>query len=192
METYNGTYMVLLIETATPTEYLPIAHATAHTVSIDRETRETSSKSTGVATGREYGRYAWSVSVDGNLSFLTGVENYAALMAKIINGTKVKVISVLLDWETAAKAPMSDTVAAIVRDATGDDALDLASTDVETTDDNFAHTAVQTTDTPIAYYGSGCLTNVSKTATDGETVTFTAGIDGDLDLVPLTIGAFAP
>lgn len=191
MDTYNGTDLILMIET-TSGSYKPIAEATGHTLAIDRENRETSSKSTGQSTGREYGRYSWNVSLDALLTFKTDVANFALLVSMAIAGTKIKVISVLLDYETAGKAPMSDTVAAVVRDATGDDNLDEDSVDVETTNDNFAMTSVFASMTPWAYYGVGCLSNVQKTATDGETVSFTAAIDGDNALVPVEPEAFAP
>ena len=190
MNTYNGTYLALLVETSS-TNYKPLAHCTNHQVSTDRNLREVSSKSTGKWTNREYSRLDWNVSAEGLLTFHTDASNYAWLMSQIINGTKVKVISVLLDYETSGKAPLTDDTAIVVRDAAGDDAIDEDSTSIETTDDNFAMTSVFTDDTPMAYYGQGCLANVSKVVPDGETVTFNCSIESDGPLLPLTIGAFA-
>jgi len=189
MDTYNGTYLALLVETSS-TNYKPLAHATNHQLAVDRANRDVSSKSTGKWTNREYARLDWNISAEGLMTFKTDASNLSWLLTQIINGTKVKVLSVLLDYQTAAKAPLSDTTAIVVRDATGDDAIDSASTSIETTDDNFAMTSVFTTDTPYAYYGEGVLANVSKVVPDGETVTFSCSIEADGALLPLTTAAF--
>lgn len=191
MDTYNGTYLALLVETSS-TNYKPLAHCTNHQMAVDRANRDVSSKSTGKWTDREYARLDWNVSAEGLLTFKTDVAQYSWLITQIINGTKVKIISVLLDYETSGKAPLADATAKIVRDASGDDAIDEASTQIEQEDDAFAMTSVFSDMTPYAYYGQGVLANVSKVVPDGETVTFNCSVEGDGPLLPLTVAAYAP
>jgi hypothetical protein len=190
MNTYNGTFLALLVETSS-TNYKPLAHCTNHQLAVDRASREVSSKSTGKWTNREYVRIDWNISAEGMLTFHTDASNLSWLLTQLINGTKVKVISVLLDHVTSGKAPLTDDTAIVVRDAAGDDAIDEDSTTIETTADNFYMTSVFSDDTPYAYYGQGVLANVSKVVPDGETVTFNCTIEGDGALLPLAIGAFA-
>ena len=190
METYNGTYLVMLVETSAG-NYKPIAHATGHSIDISRETRPTSSKSVGVAAGKEYGRYEGSGTVDALISMETNFVNLAWFRAAIVDGTKIKILSVLLDYQTSGKAPLSDSAEIVVRDAGDDGNIDDATTTIETTADNFALTSVFSTMTPEAAYFQAVITGVGEASNDGETATFSVSFESDGNIQFFATGAFA-
>ncbi len=190
MDVFNGTDFVLMVESVSGS-YKPVAHASQHQLSVNRTIRPVSSKSSGDAEANEYGRYNYAVGVDGLKSYVTDIINYDWFLTAILAKTKVKILSVLLDYETAGKAPLADATAIVVRDAAGDDNIDSATTAIETTADNFAHTAVQSELTPKAQYGTCVIESVEYSAGDDDNPTFSVSLKGDGELQPFTIGAFS-
>lgn len=189
---YDGKYFIVMIEDPDNAgQYFPIAGAKNHSGSITRNIREVSSKSSGDSVNREYGRLSASGSVDGLVSFDTGIANLSLLREQIIEGNKIKVLEVLLDYETAGKAPLADATSIVVRDATGDDDIDSATTTIETTNDNFAMTSVFSGQTPKAFFYTAVLENVDDASADGEDPTFSFGYSSDGDLQQFSIAAFA-
>ena len=187
-QTLNGTDLVLMINTGT-TDYVPIAHATSHTMTITRALRSIVSKSTGPAEGRAYGKYSISISADALITQFASMENFDTLLARIIAGTKVILLGAVL---AAADTPLSDTVALTIQDATGNDQLDEASVDMETTDDEFITTTTpDATKTPHGYYLTACLASVEMTGGDSETGTMSFSAEGDGKIQMLDITAFA-
>lgn len=180
IETINGTDLLLLIETATG-EWQPIAHATAHTLEITRNTRSISSKSTGDVDAMEYGKYTWSGSADALRTYDTGLMNYDALVDMQIGREKIKVVSVLNTALGTATADLGATVIDNPLDATKTD-YDPAST---TPADNPFKTGVKYRE------GEAVITSISMTATDGETVTFSMSFSGASTLDPKTTGTVA-
>jgi len=157
--TINGTDLILLIENATG-EWQPIAHATAHTLEVTRNTRSISSKSTGDADIMEYGKYSWSGSADALVTFSSGVINYNEYNTPL--------------GAAAAGATVIDNPL----DATKAD-YDPAGTTI--VDNPFVGGA--------AYReGEAIITSISMTATDGDTVTFSLSFAGASILSKGTVG----
>lgn len=169
IETINGTDLLLLIENATADGWQAIAHATAHTLEITRKTRSISSKSTGDVDAVEYGKYTWSGSVDGLVSFSAGIENYNELVNKQLTRQKIKVISI-------ANSPLPTNSTNNPLDA-----------DIDTYDPDGLISVNPFIDGSTYHEGSAVITSINRTATDGETVTFSMSFQGASELFPKTV-----
>ena len=177
--TINGTDLLLLVETATG-EWQPIAHATAHSLEITRNTRSISSKSTGDADIVEYGKYTWSGSADALMTFSSGVINYNELVDKQIDRELIKVISVINTPLGTSVADLANTVLDNPLDADKADYDPLATALADTADNPFK--------TGTTYReGTAIIASISMTATDGETVTFSMSFTGASALTKDTV-----
>ena len=169
IETINGTDLVLLVNTGVDA-WQAVAHATAHSLEVTRNTRPVSSKTTGDVELSEYGKYTWSGSVDALMTFASGVSNYESLLDMQLVRTKVKIISVL-------NSPLPANIADQPLDATK---LDYDPTATAVADNPF-------TDGSSYYEGTALITSLSKTATDGDTVTFSMSFSAASSLAKKTV-----
>ena len=166
LETINGTDLLLLIENGTADGWQAIAHATAHSLEITRNTRSISSKSTGDVDIVEYGKYSWSGSIDGLVTFTAGVENYNELVARQLTRQKIKIVSI-------ANSPLPANSANNPLDA-----------DIDTYDPDGLIAVNPFIDGSTYHEGTAIITSISRTATDGETVTFSMSFQGASTLDP--------
>lgn len=83
----NGTDLVLLMGGAM------VAHAKSHSISISRDTREVSSKSSGDNKEIALGRMSWNAKVDGMVSYATSICNYNAMFDAMLAKTAVVLVS---------------------------------------------------------------------------------------------------
>jgi len=190
MEVFNGSDLILMVHDGA-NDYKPVAHARSHQLTVTRTIRPVSSKSSGDAEENEYGRYNWSISVEGFTSYITDIANFDFFLEKQLTKDKVDLLSVLLDYETSGKAPLDDATDYVVRDATGNDNIDSATTTIETTDDNFAMTSVISTITPKANWGEAVIETVEKTGGDDDNPTFSISFKGNGPLYRFDIAAYA-
>ena len=167
--TIYGTDLVLMVETATDS-WQQVAHATGHTLQLTRDTREVSSKSTGEWKNSDYAKISWSGSVDGLTSFDSGVVGLAEFMGYMINRTKIKIISVL-------------------NDATNDTPLDDTKEDYDPRSSAIADNPFEGATT--YYEGEAIITDVSQTANEGETATFSMSFQGASALTPKVVATAA-
>jgi TP901-1 family phage major tail protein len=100
MSVLNGTDLILMVDTGSGN--VPVAHATSHSISLEVETRDISSKSSGVWADAEAGRISWSGSVDGLVSY-DAAFGYAELFDLVVARTKVKVVSAIFDGNETDK-----------------------------------------------------------------------------------------
>lgn len=165
--TIYGTDLIVMIETATDS-WQQLAHATSHSVTLTRDTREVSSKSTGEWMLSDYAKISWAGSADALATFDSGVQGYNELVALMIARTKIKIISVQ-------------------NDATIETPLDDTKLDYDPTSGSLAHnTFVEAT---TYYEGEAVITDISLTAAEGETATFSMSFAGASALVPKTVVA---
>lgn len=74
---------------------LTVARAKSHTITINTEMRDTSSKSSGNWKETAKGRFTWSGSVDGLVDYTEagGTANYEKLVETMLAGAEVEIIS---------------------------------------------------------------------------------------------------
>ena len=174
IKTLNGTDLILMIEGDVSGEFQPVAHATAHSIELTRATRGISSKSTGDWDLQEYGKLSWSGSLDALMAVKDSndIISYDQLLDLQIARTTIKIIS-------------------ITNTPVGIGALDENPLDAEV-DTYDPQGAAAATDNVFVvgskyYEGEVIITSMSKTASDGETATYSMSFTGSSALVPKTV-----
>lgn len=90
----QGQDFIMMVTGATG--WQAVAHATSHSLEIEFETNEISSKSTsGIKIENYSGNYSWSASADALVSFDADVISYDYFIDKALAKEYVKVISVV-------------------------------------------------------------------------------------------------
>lgn len=94
INTIQGKDLILMISGTTG--YQAVAHATSHSLDIEFETNEISSKSTGGVKIENYsGNYSWTASADALVSFDSSIINYDYFIDKGIANETVKLVSIV-------------------------------------------------------------------------------------------------
>lgn len=91
----NGTDLILSIITGTVTkvEHI-IGCAKSHSLNVATEVRDVTSKETGGYKSSAKGRFNWTASVDGLVSYDTTNYGYGDLLGLMLAGTVVKIASI--------------------------------------------------------------------------------------------------
>jgi len=178
MEVFNGSDLVLVIETSAG-NYKPIAGAKQFTLTVTRTIRDVSHKHVGPAQKNEYGRYNWNVSIEGLVSYYTSFVNHDWFLEQQLAKNKVKIITSLLDYQTAGKAPLAQDTALAIADSGDLAVIDADTTSIQCSDNHFATNSVISALTPKANYGQAVIESVEKTAGDDDNPTFSVSLKGD-------------
>lgn len=180
----NGTDLIMLVNDGGDT-YKPVAAAMSHSIAIANKLRPTTSKSSGKAEGRDYGKHNITGSVDGLLVEDTSVINFDWLQNAARTKTKIKLISVQQDASKTG-IPLDDDTGIDVADNDDAGTIDDETDSVSTTGDLLkVGTGLK------AYYLVVCIGNVEKAGGDDENATFSMSFEADGDMQPLDIEAAA-
>lgn len=169
-EVIYGTDLLLLVE-ITAGNWQPFAHAQSHSLDVTRDTYQVTSKSTGEWIFNRYGKISWSGSLEGLAIYDPAVFNFEQVLDMQIARSNIKIISVLND--PANDTPLSDVKADYDPSSTAD-----------VIDNPFK------TGTPY-YEGEAVVSNVSKTAGEGDNATFSISFDGATKLEKKTVATVA-
>ena len=166
--------MMLFIKEANGT-VKSIAFATSHTLTVNTDTQQTSTKDDGGKfQSSDYGIISWSATSENLCSYDGAGYNYQDLINLMLNQTKVTA-TFSVEGNSGAKYPYT--------------------TKLDSVDDTAGNTwapgnmgTIGESQKSLGYTGTVLITSVEVNAPNGENATFTVQLQGDGPLEPTAVG----